>query len=75
MESILPYLTVGLFYVLTDPAPTVAMILFKVATIIRILHTFVYAIVVIPQPARAIAFYVHFAITIYMAIASIIYFF
>lgn len=74
MENILPYLSVGLFYVMTDPPAMVATILFKVATVSRIIHTIVYAIIVVPQPARAIAFFIQWAITIYMAIASIIYF-
>lgn len=74
MENILPYLTIGLIYVLTDPSPWFAKTCFIIATISRILHTFVYAVYVIPQPARAICFFVHFIITIYFAIASIVYF-
>lgn len=74
MENILPYLSVGLFYVLTDPNPMVATILFRVTTVARFLHTFVYAIYVIPQPARAICFFVHIFITLYMAFMSVIYF-
>lgn len=74
MENILPYLSAGLFYVFTDPGVMLATILFKVATAARIVHTIVYAIVVIPQPARGLAFGIHFAITLYMAFASIIYF-
>lgn len=74
MENILPYLSVGLFYVLTDPNPMVATILFRVATIARFVHTFVYAIYVVPQPARGISFAIHFAITLYMAVMCIIYF-
>lgn len=74
MENILPYLTIGLFYVMTDPQPLVSTILIKTATIARFLHTFVYAIYVIPQPARALAFAVHFTITLYMAFMTFIYF-
>lgn len=74
MENILPYLSIGLIYVLTDPAPWIAKTCFIVATIARVLHTFVYAVYVIPQPARAICFFVQFVITIYFAIASIVYF-
>lgn len=74
MENILPYLSVGLFYVMTDPNPTVATILFRVTTLARFLHTFVYAIYVIPQPARALCFMVHIFITLYMAFMSVIYF-
>lgn len=74
MENILPYLVAGLFYVMTNPQPMVSTILFKTATIARFCHTFVYAIYVVPQPARALAFFVHWTITLYMAFMSFIYF-
>lgn len=75
MENILPYLSVGLFYVLTDPSAMLSKILIRVATISRFVHTFVYAIYVVPQPARMISFFIHYTITIYMALACVIYFF
>lgn len=74
MENILPYLSIGLFYVMTDPSPMVAIILIRVAVVIRFVHTFVYAIYVIPQPARAICFLIHNFITQYMAIMCVIHF-
>lgn len=74
MENILPYLSVGLFYVLTNPNPMVSTILFRVATIARFAHTFVYAIYVIPQPARAICFFIQYLITLYMAFMCVIFF-
>ncbi|XP_031628136.1 microsomal glutathione S-transferase 1-like isoform X1 [Contarinia nasturtii] len=74
MENILPFLSVGLFYVLTDPSAMVAIWLFRVTTVARFVHTFVYAIYVVPQPARAICFFTHFGITFYMAFMSILYF-
>ncbi|XP_014085325.1 microsomal glutathione S-transferase 1 isoform X2 [Bactrocera oleae] len=69
MENILPYFTMALLYICTNPNPTVACILFRVVTIARILHTLVYAFYPVPQPSRIIAFGVAFAITIYMACA------
>lgn len=74
MENILPYLSVGLFYVMTDPNQMVATILFRVATVARFVHTFVYAVYVIPQPARALSWAVHVMITLYMAFMCVIYF-
>lgn len=74
MENILPYLSVGLFYVLSDPSPMFSEILFRVATVARIVHSIVYAVYVVPQPARAICFFVQYAITLYMAVIAIIYF-
>lgn len=67
MENILPSLIVGLIYVLINPSPFLACTLFKVGAIARVLHTIVYAVVKVPQPARALAFFVHYAISVYMA--------
>lgn len=46
MENIPIYIWLGFMYVLTDPSPLVSTILFRVATVARICHTFVYAIYV-----------------------------
>lgn len=73
MENILPYLSAGLFYVMTDPNPTLAIILFPVTTIARLLHTFVYAVYVVRQPARAILYTIHICITLYMAFMCIVH--
>lgn len=73
IENILPYLMIGLFYVLTDPRPLVSTILFKTATIARFAHTIVY-LLAIPQPARALCFFLHYAITWYMGFMAFIYF-
>lgn len=73
MENILPSLVVGLLYVMTNPTPVVACILFKLAACARILHTVVYAILPTPQPSRVLSFAVHYLITIYMAISIICY--
>lgn len=74
MENILPYLSIGLFYVMTDPGPMMAIILIRIAVVIRFVHTFVYAIYVIPQPARTICFFIHYSITLYMAVICVIHF-
>lgn len=72
MENILPSFLVGFIYVLINPAATTACLLFKISAIARIIHTIVYAVVVIPQPSRALAWVAHYGITIYMGI-SILY--
>jgi len=74
LENIIPFITIALFYTLTDPTEFVAVNLFRVFTIARILHTFVYTVVVIPQPSRGLAFGVGYAITIYMALQVILHF-
>jgi len=40
---------------------------FRIFTSLRSVHTFVYAIVAIPQPARALSFVVGSTVNIYMA--------
>lgn len=73
LENILPYLFVGLFYVLTSPSVSIATTLFKIAALARIVHTIVYTVVVIPQPARGLAWFIHYIIAIYMAISVVFY--
>ncbi|XP_055298543.1 microsomal glutathione S-transferase 1-like [Sitodiplosis mosellana] len=73
LENILPYLFVGLFYVLTNPSVSLAKTLFKVAALARIVHTIVYTVIVIPQPARGTAWAIHYAIALYMAISVVLY--
>ena len=75
MENILPYLMVSFLYVLTRPDFYTASILFGLAAIARFIHTYVYAIHVIRQPARALMFHVHFWIMLYMIVVSILHFF
>lgn len=74
LENIPVFFVAAFFYVLTDPNPIIAVNLFRIFTLARILHTFVYAVYVIPQPARAITWGVGYFITIFMAISSLISF-
>jgi len=57
----------GLIYVGTDPSAAWAKLLFRTFTAARFTHTFVYAIVVIPQPARALSFFAGMAVNVVMA--------
>ncbi|BFG01744.1 microsomal glutathione S-transferase 1 [Drosophila madeirensis] len=67
LENIVPFLIVGLLYTLTNPSAFLAINLFRAVGIARIVHTLVYAVVVIPQPARALSFFVAAGATVYMA--------
>ena len=69
MENILPFLILGFIYVGTDPGLTVAKVMFILFTVCRFLHTIVYAIFVIPQPARALAFMGGMIVNLYLACA------
>ena len=75
MENILPYLMASFFYVLTEPNFYAATIMFRVATIARIMHTIVYAIYPVRQPARGLMFFIHYFIMMYMVIAAMVHFF
>ncbi|KAG4080179.1 hypothetical protein HA402_008250 [Bradysia odoriphaga] len=74
MENILPLVLISFIYMLSDPIPAVAINIFRVVTAARIWHTIVYAIIVIPQPARAIGFFIPYIAMFYMAIQSAIVF-
>ncbi|SPP78749.1 blast:Microsomal glutathione S-transferase 1 [Drosophila guanche] len=67
MENILPYFIMALIYIGTNPDATVACNLFRVASVARLVHTLVYAVYPVPQPARVIAFASMQLITFYMA--------
>ncbi|XP_017490323.1 PREDICTED: microsomal glutathione S-transferase 1-like [Rhagoletis zephyria] len=67
LESILPFFVIGLLYVLINPSPKLAINLFRAVGIARIIHTIVYAVVVVPQPSRLLAFLVGALVTTYMA--------
>jgi len=65
MENIIPFVLVGLFYVTTNPAASTAILLFRIFTGSRIVHSIVYLFHV-PQPARAMAFGVGIGVNCYM---------
>jgi len=73
MENILPFFVIGFLYVLTNPSSFLAINLFRLVGLARIIHTLVYAVVVIPQPARALSFFAALSATIYMAVQVLIY--
>uniref|UniRef100_A0A3F2YU05 Microsomal glutathione S-transferase 1 n=2 Tax=Anopheles christyi TaxID=43041 RepID=A0A3F2YU05_9DIPT len=74
LENILPFFVIGFLYLLTNPAPWLAINLYRVVAASRILHTIVYAVVPIPQPARFLAFVGAMFPTAYMALQTILYF-
>lgn len=74
LENILPFFAIGFLYLLTNPAPFLAINLFRLVAASRIIHTLVYAVVVVPQPARFLAFMGAMVPTAYMAVNTILYF-
>ncbi|EDW82626.1 uncharacterized protein Dwil_GK25033, isoform A [Drosophila willistoni] len=72
LENILPFFIIGLLYTLTNPSAFLAITLFRVVGIARIVHTLVYAVVVVPQPARALSWFAAYGATIYMAVQVVL---
>jgi len=65
---VIPFVLLGLLYVCTRPDLSTAVLLFRLFAGFRIMHTLVYMFVV-PQPSRAIAFFVGIGVNVYMATA------
>ncbi|KAG5890848.1 hypothetical protein JTB14_016281 [Gonioctena quinquepunctata] len=74
LENIPIFFVSGFLYTLTEPADWAAKSLFLTYTIARIAHTLVYAVWVVPQPARAFSFSIGGLITLFMTISNFIYF-
>lgn len=74
LENIPFFIIVCFGYVLTKPNVFFATNLIRLFVASRIFHTIVYAVFVIPQPARALAFGVGFVTTLYMAVQVILKF-
>ncbi|XP_025408679.1 microsomal glutathione S-transferase 1-like [Sipha flava] len=74
LENI-PFFIIACFgYLQTNPNFFIAACLIRIFVASRIIHTIVYAVVVLPQPARGIAWGVGYAITIYMAVQVLLNF-
>ncbi|XP_055897837.1 microsomal glutathione S-transferase 1-like isoform X1 [Biomphalaria glabrata] len=71
LENVLPFVLLGLLYVAIGPSQGIAILHFRIFTISRFLHTFVY-LGAVPQPARALCFLVGFLVNISMAINVIL---
>ncbi|EDX01732.1 microsomal glutathione S-transferase 1 [Drosophila yakuba] len=67
LENILPFLLMSLVYIASGPNPLTARLLIRIGASARLLHTVVYAIIPVPQPARSLAFFTTFAITCFEA--------
>ncbi|KAH3794728.1 microsomal glutathione S-transferase 1-like [Dreissena polymorpha] len=68
LENVIPFVLIGLLYVLTGPDVATAVLLFRIFAGSRLLHTVIY-LNAIPQPSRAIAFLVGLGVNTFMAFA------
>ncbi|XP_066245961.1 microsomal glutathione S-transferase 1-like isoform X2 [Euwallacea similis] len=74
LENIPIFFIVSLVYLTTNPSLFLASTLIQIFTVARFIHTFVYAVIVIPQPARALSWGTGYFITIYMAVCSLLHY-
>ncbi|XP_017964690.1 microsomal glutathione S-transferase 1 [Drosophila navojoa] len=77
LENVLPFLLMTLAYVACGPHPLTAKLLIRIGASARLLHTLFYAVLPLPQPTRAICFFITFSIVcfeaVYVLICSIKY--
>lgn len=73
LENCLPFMIIGFLYVLTNPSSFIAVNLFRIGVLARIVHTYAYAISPM-QPARGMSFGICFIATAYMSVATAFHF-
>ncbi|CAH0722593.1 unnamed protein product, partial [Brenthis ino] len=74
LENIPVFWLLGGLYLTTGPSDEVAVNLFRVFTVCRVLHTIVYVVKPLPQPARGIAFGIPNLINWYMGVKIVQHF-
>ncbi|KAG9467841.1 microsomal glutathione S-transferase 1 [Eleutherodactylus coqui] len=70
IENIVPFVTVGLLYTLSNPDLFYALLHFRIFVASRVLHTIAY-LAPIPQPSRGLTFFVGFLVTLSMAYSTV----
>ncbi|XP_055909854.1 microsomal glutathione S-transferase 1-like [Eupeodes corollae] len=73
MENIFVFFPIGFLYVLINPSAFLAISLFRIIGIGRIIHTVVYAIFVTPQPSRLLAWIFPYLATGFITLQVILY--
>lgn len=74
LENIPAFWVLAALYLTTSPEYTWARLLFRLFAGFRVMHTFVYAVVPLPQPARAIAYFIPYLINVYMGVKVVLYY-
>ncbi|XP_046629274.1 microsomal glutathione S-transferase 1-like [Neodiprion virginianus] len=74
LENVVPWFIATWIWLGTGPSTWLAGLLIRVFVLSRILHTVVYAVVPLPQPSRAIAFFLGYFVTFYMTASTILYY-
>ncbi|XP_029680581.1 microsomal glutathione S-transferase 1 [Formica exsecta] len=73
LENILPWFVITYLWLGTGPSPWLAKMLIRTFVLARIFHTIAYVIMK-QQPTRAIVFFVGFAIILYQAFSTLLYY-
>ncbi|KAL1512653.1 hypothetical protein ABEB36_002212 [Hypothenemus hampei] len=73
LENIPTFLFIGLLYLFVQVPDWVVYFLFYLFLLARTAHSIVYAVYVIPQPARALSFLLGFFVILYMSIHVLIH--
>lgn len=68
LENIPAFWVLGALYLTTGPSTELATTLFRVYAAGRIIHTIVYAVKPLPQPARGIAYGIPYLINLFMGV-------
>lgn len=68
LENIPIFLISGLLLVASKPPEMLANNLFRIYTLVRIMHTIAYAVLVLPQPTRGISFILGVIVNIIMIV-------
>jgi len=66
LENVIPFVFLGFIYISTGPALATAKLAFRIFTAARFLHSVVYVFAV-PQPSRALCFFLNMMVNLYMA--------
>lgn len=74
LENIIIFFAACWCYLMTNPNQLIAINLIRAFAAARCMHTFVYAVYVVPQPARALAWFIGYLITGYMAVSAVLHF-
>merc|ERR1711924_369645 len=74
MENIFPFIFLGFIYITTKPDADTALLLFRVFTGFRALHSLVY-ICAVRQPARTFCYLMKFLVNIYMTSCIVRYYY
>ncbi|XP_058798314.1 microsomal glutathione S-transferase 1-like [Phymastichus coffea] len=74
LENIVPWFICTSVFLTTSPPPALAINLIRAFGISRIVHTIVYAVIPMPQPARVVAYAVGYAITVYQAYLTLLHY-